>query len=333
MKTFIKRAIDEGWLQPIAHIASSVIVAICGWMLSKSDGIVSVAVLLLALYVVIMSVFEIAMAKTRSEVIEEARDAANAETQEQLDEINGKLSNTGFDLDISSQSIGFLVRRNQKNALRLYGIRDCESIDQVFNRLVNFDRKTEITRSLRSLCHTLLSSSATRGLGTRASIMFRSTYMELTTTEDNHKVLSFFAFFTPDSHVPRSMQEQVTYEKRQGCAGLSWDRQRPVIEDSFADGKEWVNNYAGQGTLYKSMVCVPVSFSDGDSIGEVKGIITVDTNLEGFFGKKDNRTDEERVARWIRPFSDYISLTESVVMALQKAESLSGVDAAQAHSG
>lgn len=42
------------------------------------------------------------------------------------------------------------------------------------------------------------------------------------------------------------------------------------------------------------------------SSGEyVIGVITVDTNQDGFFGKKSNKADEEKAGRLVRPYADF----------------------------
>ena len=62
------------------------------------------------------------------------------------------------------------------------------------------------------------------------------------------------------------------------------------------------------------MVCVPVITSSTSGTDEhVIGIITVDTNIDKYFGKKNDRRDEECAGNRIRPYSDYVAFVYSLV--------------------
>lgn len=140
-------------------------------------------------------------------------------------------------------------------------------------------------------------------------VMFRATYMEVHSipTNGSTEILEYGAWYTPDGSAPRSMSQGVRYQKREGVAGIAWERKQPVIEDRFEDGKEWKNNYPKHGARYKSMVCVPVLLGDTGGQDTVIGIVTVDTSIPGFFGSKDSRPDEQAAGAMIQPYATYIA--------------------------
>jgi len=107
------------------------------------------------------------------------------------------------------------------------------------------------------------------------------------------------------------MSLRTTYRKGEGCAGAAWEKSRSVIED-FKDRHEWKENYPHQSANYTSMICVPVIMGYGTDPSTVIGVITVDTHVDLYFGKKDDRTQEDKVARLIGPYGTYIAFITAV---------------------
>ena len=131
-------------------------------------------------------------------------------------------------------------------------------------------------------------------------------------------------WYTPGNNEPRSKSEGKMFSKGEGVAGLAWKRQRVVIEDKFENGIEWKDNYEDQGKLYASMACVPVltSLLKEGSRDRVLGIITIDTNIEGFFGKKNDKDMEDRISKWITPYGSYIAFVIITVEILKRLKEL-----------
>jgi len=310
MRDFFIKAKEDGWLKPVINILGTTIKALCAWMLGSSEIIQLVALLLLALFLILMIIIEILFSKSYNQIRSKAREDAIKETEELRIAQEDLIKNTSSDLELASETIGFLTTRNRKITDYLMSLpSEHKSIKSLFE-FGKIDRIEMISKTLEGLCHALVNSAKVKGFGTRASIMFRSTYMVITRDSSGER-LEYLAFYTPDNHVPRSMLLKKTFIKNVGCAGISWFRCRPVIEDKFEEGKEWESNYLGQGRLYNSMLCVPVTLFTSSDCADVVGVITVDTNIAKFFGTKDNRDDEERGARWIRPFGNFISVIEA----------------------
>ena len=314
---FMKKANDDGWLKPSVNGVATVIVGISGYLLSLGPNIQAIAIILLILVMILMFVVELAYAKTIKMLKKEALKEAKEEMKENKRAQDEILKKAQFDLELESETIGFLVRNtNFLNKIICESITN-HKIPNLLHGIEAFNGPATISTALYGLCHALVNASTILGYGTRASIMFRSTYMKVTKNESGDEILAYYAYYTPDNLVPRSMIEGKTFQKRSGCAGICWDRQRPVIEDAFVDNKEWINNYPGHGKLYQSMVCFPViRYLNKEQ--KAIGVITVDSNISKFFGIKDDRNDEQIVARWIRPFADYVLLIESYIELLQE---------------
>jgi hypothetical protein len=168
-----------------------------------------------------------------------------------------------------------------------------------------------INETLRDLCESLSAICSKNRLIPRPEAWFRATYMELQGPPEDQKLV-YIGWHTLDGTPPRSMSLGVTFRKGEGCAGLAWERNRPVIEDDFRDRHEWKENYPKQGTNYKSMICVPVLKGHGSNMGEVIGVITVDTHIDHYFGTKDDRAQEDKISSMIRPYGTYVSFISVV---------------------
>lgn len=164
-----------------------------------------------------------------------------------------------------------------------------------------------IVDALRNMCHAVKESASLERNVPISDVIVKATFMEIVTAASGHQQLEYRAWCTPSDAPPRSASEQKTFEKREGCAGLAWHRQRPVIEHEFT-GEEWTDNYKDQGDIYRtqnmSMISVPVVRLDDHT---VLGVITVDINLKEFFGQKNQKDAEERAGRWFLPYTTYIS--------------------------
>jgi hypothetical protein len=316
----IKGGIDDGWLSPLVYVIGTVIIAVASWMLSK-DNLISVGVLILFLYVLLYFILGSLITKSKKDIVKEAKESIEKEFESNKEDLNNKLRLSNFNYEMSTHTTGFLKNRSIRISERLHYARKASSIVEMIEKFNHWDKIKYINDALRKLCFSFVDSTAQRGNETRAEIMFRATYLEVS-SNNGEKFLKYAAFFTPDGHTPRSMQEGHTYLKRVGCAGNAWDRQRPVIESDFKDGSEWIDLYPGQGKLYSSMICVPVFSHDNSENLSVIGIITVDSNLVGFFGEKGNRNDEERAARWVEPYAEYISLIDSINGFISKIKSI-----------
>ena len=180
---------------------------------------------------------------------------------------------------------------------------------------LNIRKVPMINDALTKLCESL---SAIAGKSLQIPLpqaWFRASYMEVQGAGDDEKLV-YVGWHTLDGSPPRSMSLNKTYRKGDRCAGIAWKRDRPVIEDAFDDGHEWQDNYEGQGKNYKSMISVPVRKGHGNDMGTVIGVITVDTQIDRYFGKKNDRAQEDRIASMIQPYGTYIAFVSEMEQAI-----------------
>jgi len=163
-----------------------------------------------------------------------------------------------------------------------------------------------INSALHDLCTSLTAIAAKKLQVALQEAQFRATFVEVR-GEDHTARLEFVGWHTWEDAPPRSMQMRKVFRLGEGCAGLAWHRNRAVIEDEFKDGHEWRDNYEGQNKKYKSMISVPVRSGYSDTGEQVIGVVTVDTQLAGYFGKKGDQQAEDRASAMIAPYGTYIA--------------------------
>jgi uncharacterized membrane protein len=176
---FIKKANEDGWFRPVINLIGTIIIAICSWMLGNSQDMQNVAILILFLILILMASNEIVYARTKKTIKAEALAEAEAKIADARKKDEITLKQTQFDLELASETIGFLVTRTQKLSRILSHILSTKDFSKLPLRLDQIDRPAIIATSLRGLCHSLVDAATILGYGTRASIMFRSTYMEV----------------------------------------------------------------------------------------------------------------------------------------------------------
>jgi len=186
-----------------------------------------------------------------------------------------------------------------------------------------------IDLTLKQICDNLTNIASIKYGILSPEIMFRSTFMMKKRVEirgNKEERLVYTNWCTPGNNEPRSKSEGKIFKKGEGVAGLAWKRQRVVIEDKFEKGKnrEWKDNYPGQGKLYASMACIPVitSLIEKESREDVQGVIKINTNIKGFFGKKNDKDMEDRISKWITPYGSYIAFVIITVEILKRLKEL-----------
>lgn len=318
-KTFIDRiksSLTEGVGGPLYRVAAAVIIAAVGYFVH--EGIIGFTIFLLVLYLVLVGIIEVLLTKTRNERTKEIRN----ETQK----IEAETRKIEVDLDRFSSSTEFLITRFRNTTDFLS---DAFPSDRNGSRVWAYraKRKTEIIGdTLHEMCRILRSTASRLRDMPETKITFRATYMEVVMAREE-EVLQYLAWYTPDNTMPRSASEGKHFRKGEGCAGIAWERGKVVIEDRFEDGHEWKNNYLEQGKKYKSMACIPVL---KQATAKVIGVITADSNLEGFFGKKNDRDDEEEIGRMVQPYAQHIafvSVLDELLKTIDEKNLLGGVAA------
>lgn len=246
-----------------------------------------------AIYLVVTVFFEYGLSETSKDI--ERR--ANKETEDQ----NRRLA---AEFDTYAVAENFLTLRLRRNTGAVAVLRsgDPEAIQYGTSSIA---KKTAINETLRDLCESLSASCSKYKMIPRTEAWFRATYMEVQGSQGDERLV-YFGWHTRDDNPPRSMSLGTKYQKGEGCAGAAWEKSRPVIED-FKDRHEWKENYPHQSANYTSMICVPVTRGYGPDPSTVIGVITVDTHVDLYFGDKDDRTQEEKVASLIRPYATYIA--------------------------
>jgi hypothetical protein len=163
-----------------------------------------------------------------------------------------------------------------------------------------------LNAALRDLCGNLTAIAAKTLQVPLQKAQFRATFMEVQ-GEGSEEKLVYVGWHTWDGSISRSMKEGVTMRRGEKCAGLAWQRGRVVIEKEFKDGHEWQNNYSGQNLKYKSMISAPVRRGYSYDPENIVGVITVDTQLDGYFGEKDDEQQEKRWGAMAQPYGTYIA--------------------------
>ena len=208
-------------------------------------------------------------------------------------------------MDIFSTAEKFLISRLRKMIEVLSTLQNAEpgAIRRVTTQ--NLSKQDLLNAALRDLCNSQTAIAAKTLQVPLQEALFRATFMEVQGTGSDEKLV-YTAWHTWEDLPPQSLKKGITFRKGQGCAGIAWDRNKVVIEDAFKPGHEWQNNYEGQNQRYKSMISVPVrkGYGDADSIA---GVITVDTQLPGYFGKKDDQQEEAKISAMIQPYGTYIA--------------------------
>lgn len=270
-------------------------------------------------FLVVEHLFADTSARMRKRVEREVTDGHNAA----LRAIECKLLDVSTELELywgAQQKISFRIGKTAETIAAIVKM-SAEGVSRERSTLVKKD--AIIDEALGDLCEVLESTTSKRRGILRPESWFRATYMEVRDFHGTER-LAFIAYHTPDGAPPTSMSKGITCLRGEGDAGIAWDTRRPVIEDNFQNGHGWRDFYPGQGRKYKSMICVPVWRGSRDMAADVIGVITIDTRIPGFFGKKDDQEDEDRFAGIVRPYSSYIA----VISALTDALKLPGILAA-----
>lgn len=209
------------------------------------------------------------------------------------------------DLETFGDAEKFLTERLRRNTGAVSVLRSGDRA-MIAVATGSITKQPAINETLRDLCESLSAVCSKERMISRHEAWFRATYMEVQGDK-----LKYFGWHTLDGSPPKSMSENIEYRKGEGDAGEAWETGRPFIED-FKDRIHWKENYSHQSSNYKSMICVPVVKGFGKEMSEVIGVITVDTQVELYFGRTGDRAQEEKVARLIRPYGTYIAFISAV---------------------
>jgi hypothetical protein len=242
----------------------------------------------------------------------------------QIDELRQTLSKRATDLEarlnMTSAAVGFLVTSYRRTTKKIHEQLASLAAGKVSSQEIQ--KVTIINDVLREMCNALKEEASLSKGASISDLSPKATFMEVTGPPSVEE-LRYIAWYTPSAAPPLSCSKKVGMRRGVGCAGIAWERGRPVIEDQFRDGREWHDSYPGQGALYRdrgmSMVSVPVAAAV-DHEYRVIGVITVDMNVTGFFGSKGSTADEERAGRWLGPYAEYISFVyvlDELVKALR----------------
>jgi hypothetical protein len=292
----LETLIEMRWPVAAYRIINAVALVALGAMIEHAAH--STVAVVFIVYFLVTVVIEFGLSETSKDI--------ERRVSELADERNRRLAT---DLETYAAAENFLTTRLRRNTGAVSVLRsgDRELISVATGSIAKLPA---INDTLRDLCESLSAvCSKNRGIP-RPDAWFRATYMEVSgPTEDQR--LEYFGWHTLDGSPPKSMTLGITYRKGEGCAGAAWEKSRPVIED-FKDRHEWKENYPHQSSNYTSMICVPVVRGYGNNMGEVIGVITVDTHVDLYFGNKDDRTEEDKIARSIRPYGTYIAFISAV---------------------
>lgn len=293
----LNRLVEARWPIAAYRIVNAFALVAFGVLIEHAQP--ATIAIVFAAYVIPTVIVEYGLAETKEDI--ENRINKNAEER-------GRRLATEVETYAAAET--FLTERLRRNTGAVSILRSGDS-SMIANAKGSIARIPAINETLKYLCNSLSAICSKTQNITRPDAWFRATYMEVQGPPDNQSLV-YMGWHTLDDSPPRSMTLNVSYRKGEGCAGLAWERSRPVIEDDFKDRHEWKENYTQQSTNYKSMICVPVLKGYGTNTGDVIGVITVDTQVDHYFGKKDDRTEEDRISRMIRPYGTYIAFISAV---------------------
>jgi hypothetical protein len=311
----LRGLVERKWPVALFRLLNAIVLLALGTMLEHSS--VATAVVAILSYAVTFGVIEYGLAETSKDIERRVKEAAQQQNQ--------RLS---MDLETYAAAELFLSARLRRNT-EVVSILQSGDPELIRIATQSSGKLPSINGTLRDLCETLSAICSKNLMIPRPEAWFRATYMEVQGPPNDEKLV-YIGWHTLDGSPPRSMSLGVTYRKGEGCAGLAWERNRPVIEDDFRDRHEWKENYPKQGTYYKSMICAPVLKGYGSDMGSVIGVITVDTHLDRYFGRKDDRAQEDKGASMIRPYGTYIAFISAVDSAVRDLIGRLGTGARQA---
>jgi hypothetical protein len=294
LRTRLQSVAAFGATSLVFRLVGAVVLIFIGVYLEK-NGVDLLSVLLVLAYLLVFGAWEILIYTTRREVATTAVRLHDRTTRVIADHQNRELTLADHAITFQNESLD----RSTRVLLMAHPIL-MDPLNTARHLIIR--RDSVLNETLQRLCQALKTAYVQLEDVTVVDVWFRATFLEVSGDE-----LKYRAWWLPDGSAPRSAREHKTFRQGEGCAGLAWQRARPVIEDDFRDGHEWKDNYMGQGQIYKSMVSVPVIRPLDNGTSAVIGVITVDTNTSGYFGVKNNKDHEERAGRRILPYARYIS--------------------------
>jgi hypothetical protein len=300
--------IDKGWVIPIYRVIYSICIGLLGIYIGIK-GFDLLAGLLIIIFLLIFSVIEFLLGKSSDSIKEKTRLETMESVNVTLTALENDQNELEFKMALSSKTSSFLSGQIQRTIRTLNHLLSAAAKGELPQSEWVIKKKRIVENTLERMCLNFISITSKKFRKTEADVMFRSTYMTVDKLATGEEVLNYYAWFTPGGHQPRSASLGIFYRKGEGVAGIAWQRERVVIEDVFKNFTEWRDNYPGQGELYGSMTCIPVFTCTIHGKDDVIGIITIDTNLKGFFGHKDDKVMEDKISNWVRPYADYIAFT------------------------
>lgn len=301
----LTQIIEKNWIVALFRIIFSANALALGAFIAL-NGLNGYSLAWLFASLLFFGLFEFLFHKTIEYVKEETKNATIESIQKTINEEKELLLDYEFNMALFSMTSNFMSLQLQRTIRTINELLKTSETDLHQNKELIMMKDRIIADTLKQMCVSFITIAGQKYHIPMPDVMFRATYM-IVKKDGNDEKLVYYAWYTPGGHPPRSKSEGTKYKKGEGDAGLAWERERVVIEDKFKADKEWRENYQGQGRLYKSMACIPVFDCTINGNDNVIGVITIDTNIKGFFGSKDGKDMEERIANWIRPYGDNIS--------------------------
>ncbi len=298
-RNFLRRVeglIELRWPVAAYRLINALILIGLGVLIERASA--ATALVSFLSYGLVSFIIEYGLAETSTDIERRANEAAAV-----------KMSRLTAELEAYADAEKFLTDRLRRNTGAVSVLRSGDRT-LIGAATGSIAKQPAINETLEDLCGSL-SAICSKTLNIpRHDAWFRATYMEVEGPANDQK-LGYFGWYTLDGNYPKSMSKGVKYIKGEGDAGAAWETGRPVIED-FKSRVQWKENYEHQSANYKSMICVPVVRGYGKEANEVLGVITVDTQVDEYFGKSGDRTQEEKIARLIRPYGTYIAFISAV---------------------
>jgi hypothetical protein len=178
-------------------------------------------------------------------------------------------------------------------------------------------RERTIKAALRSLCEVLRSDRSRTRDERLAATYFKATLFELDISSGRAGVLRRAYWHYPITKQPQTHQFDVYHDPNAGAVQCYVNGTMIVMQrvtDAAAAGRVWKDMRDGQRQEYanSSMVCVPV-WADRDNDQNVRGVVTVDTNITDYF-----QSSEEEIGfmnELFAPFLEAIRLVYVVTEA------------------
>lgn len=304
--------IERGWVIPVYRVIYSLLSGLIGVYIAL-NGFNAWAAIFIVFYLIIFGVVEFLLGKSIDSIKENTRQVTLSSAKTTFQKYEEEQKELEFKLSLFYKISLFLSGQLQRTIRTLNHLLSAASSGRMPQAEWVVKKKRIVENTLERMCTSFISTASKRSNLPEVDVMFRSTCMVLERGQNGHEYLVYYAWHTPGGHQPRSASLNICYRKGEGVAGISWQRERVVIEDAFKHGDEWKDNYDFQGELYGSMACIPVFTCTIDGKDNVIGIITIDTNIKGFFGHKNDKIMEDKISNWVRPYADYIAFT--MVMA------------------